>query len=73
MSDMVADLFAAGGLQPKPVAPKRLRLSPPCCACGARVAPFGEGVSLRRYMTAGDERALGRWFCGPCWRRKGVA
>lgn len=42
----------------------------PCGVCGAAVAPFGSGVSLRRAIATGSGRAAGTWVCGAC--REGV-
>lgn len=38
----------------------------PCGRCGAAVAPFGFGVSLREAIRLGDGRRAGKWLCRAC-------
>lgn len=76
------DLFSpASRPAPRPEAPRRIAFTArrvatgggegidhPCGLCGAKVAPFGLGVSIRAAYATGDARRAGKWLCGPCWR-----
>lgn len=46
--------------------PLGFALDHPCGACGAAVAPFGFGVSIRAAMATGDRRRAGLWLCRAC-------
>lgn len=43
----------------------------PCGLCGAKVAPFGSGVSLRAALATGDAKRAGKWLCSACWNGGG--